>query len=111
MKITIAWWDLSNSTQTIDSLQAYLKEEGSIRPWGDVIGLRVKCWISNAEENLWGAVMVWENSPASKDSLPPNRPLKLIGYPPNFYKTFDVGACVEGEFEYLSFNQFGSIST
>lgn len=97
MKVAIAWWDLTGSTQTIDSLREYLRDEG-VKPWASVPGLRVKLWISDRAGNRWGAVTVWEQPPAAGQPLPPHRALELIGYPPTEQVSFDVEATVEGVF-------------
>ncbi len=60
MKVTISWWDLDDSDQTIDSLRVYLREEG-VSPWAEIHGLRLKFWISDRSRNRWGAVMVWDS--------------------------------------------------
>lgn len=94
MKVTVAWWDLSKSKQTIESLRQYLTNEG-VEPWESVDGLRVKYWISNSEKNLWGAVTVWNSMEAMTQSLPPNRAAEIIGYPPTSRISFDIEARVE----------------
>src|SRR5262245_21000190 len=80
MKATIAWWDLTDSEQTIDSLRAYLRDEG-VAPWESVKGLRLKFWVADRAGNRWGAVMLWETDPGDQP-LPPHRAAELIGYPP-----------------------------
>ncbi len=96
MRATIAWWDLTDSTQTIDSLCDHLRAEG-VAPWADVPGLRLKFWISDETGNRWGAVMLWAPGyPADGQPLPPNRAAELIGYPATERVRFDVEALVEG---------------
>lgn len=95
MRATIAWWELSGSGQTIDSLRAQLREEG-VEPWAQVHGLRLKFWISDAETNRWGAVMLWESTADPTAPLPPNRATELIGFPPTVRMATDVEAIVEG---------------
>lgn len=95
MKATVAWWDLSGSDQTIDSLRAHLRDEG-VEPWARVHGLRLKFWISARETNRWGAVMLWESTVDPTAPLPPNRATELIGYPPTDRMATDVEAIVEG---------------
>lgn len=95
MKATIAWWNLDKSEQTIDSLRKQLGYEG-IYQWGTVQGIRLKFWVSDLKNNLWGAVMLWESEQAMLQVLPPNRAAELIGYPPKIRFTFDVEACIEG---------------
>lgn len=95
MKAMIAWWDLGESEQTIDSLRTFLREEG-VRPWREVDGLRLKFWISDRERNRWGAVMLWEMPPSADQALPPHRAAELIGYPPTQRSWFDVEATTEG---------------
>lgn len=97
MKAMIAWWDLSHSEQTIDSLREHLRD-GGVKPWADVPGLRLKLWIADRAGNRWGAVMLWETLPGADQPLPPNLALKLIGYPPTERVRFDVEATIEGIF-------------
>jgi hypothetical protein len=94
MKATISWWCLDKSTQTIDSLRAYLQEEG-VAPWEGIPGMHSKFWISDPASNLWGAVVVWESADAMKQPLPPNRAMELIGYAPTLRATFNVEVLVE----------------
>lgn len=96
MRATIAWWDLTGSGQTIDSLRAHLREEG-VEPWAQVSGLRTKFWISDLETNRWGAVMLWESTADPTAPLPPNRASELIGSPPTLRMAADVEAIVEGK--------------
>jgi hypothetical protein len=98
MRATIAWWDLSDSDQTIDSLREYLRDEG-VQPWASVHGLRLKFWVSDRAGNRWGAVMLWESEDATKQPLPPHRAAELIGYPPTERVRFDVEATIEGTFD------------
>ena len=95
MKARIAWWDLTESTQTIDSLRTYLQDE-AVQPWASVRGLRLKFWISDRPGNRWGAVMLWESDDIGDQPLPPHRAAELIGYPPTERVRFDVEATVEG---------------
>jgi dihydrophenazinedicarboxylate synthase len=95
MRATIAWWDLSRSGQTIDSLRTYLRDEG-VRPWEAVRGLRLKFWVADREGNRWGAVMLWESDGPGDQPLPPHRAAELIGYGPTERVRFDVEATVEG---------------
>lgn len=95
MKATISWWDLSGSDQTIDSLRAYLRDEG-VAPWADVHGLRLKLWISDRLTNRWGALMLWDSTADLTQPMPPNRATELIGYPPTLRMATDVEAIIEG---------------
>ncbi|MEU6408055.1 hypothetical protein [Microbispora sp. NPDC046933] len=95
MRATIAWWDLSGSGQTIDSLREYLRDEG-VEPWERVHGMRLKFWISDRDTNRWGAVMLWDSGADLKQPMPPNRATELIGYPPTVRLACDVEAIVEG---------------
>jgi hypothetical protein len=90
---TITWWDLSQSPQTIESLRAYLVEEG-IAPWERIDGMVLKFWISDPATNRWGAVMLWDSPESAKAPMPPNRALELIGYPPQIRLVADVEALV-----------------
>jgi hypothetical protein len=95
MKATVAWWDLTHSAQTIDSLREYLRAEG-VRPWASVPGLRLKFWVADRAGNRWGAVMLWDTDDVDPRSLPPHRAAELIGYPPTERVRFDVEATVTG---------------
>jgi hypothetical protein len=106
MKATVAWWNLNNSEQTIKSLRKYLKSEG-VTPWEQVQDMRLKFWISDVTNNLWGAVMLWECDQLGTQPLPPNRATELIGYPPTLRFTFDVEATVEGHYCHQYLNKLG----
>lgn len=95
MKAVIAWWDLSQSKSTVDSLREHLQGEGA-DVWESVQGLILKYWISDANNNFWGAIMIWESENHMKQSLPANRALELIGYPPTVRFAFDIEAYVSG---------------
>lgn len=100
MRATIAWWDLTDSEQTIDSLRGYLRD-GGVERWESVPGLRLKFWVSDRAGNRWGAVMLWENEDTgdrADQTLPPHRAAELIGYPPTERVPFEVEATVEGIF-------------
>ncbi|MFD8430354.1 hypothetical protein ACFV1R_22445 [Streptomyces coelicoflavus] len=95
MKATISWWDLTGSGQTIDSLRVYLRDEG-VEPWTEVHGMRLKFWMSDRQNNRWGAVMLWDSGADLTAPMPPNRATELIGYPPTVRMLSDVEAVVEG---------------
>lgn len=98
MKASITWWDLAESSQTIESLRAYLRD-GGVQPWEEVRGLRLKLWVADPVGNRWGAVMIWESDDfGAGQDLPPHRAAELIGYPPTTRVRFDVEATVEGVF-------------
>jgi Putative mono-oxygenase ydhR len=97
MRTTVVWWDLAESTQTIESLRAYLRDE-SVAAFAEVPGLRFKMWIADPSTNRWGAVLLWESAEAAERSLP-SRAVELIGYPPTQADVFDVEATVEGDYE------------
>lgn len=50
MSVTVVWWDLAGSAQTIDTMRAYLRDE-SVGAFAQVPGLRLKLWISDREAN------------------------------------------------------------
>ncbi len=106
MKTIITWWSLDKSKQTIDTLRQYLRDEG-VEPWEKIRGLRLKFWISDRENNLWGAVTLWESSEYISQSLPPNRASELIGYPPTLRLNFDIEAMVEGAYLSEALNKQG----
>ena len=95
LSVSIAWWELDGSDETIDSLRAYLGDEG-VEPWHEVPGLGLKLWFADRATNRWGAVMLWESADAADQPLPPNRANDLIGHPPALRASFDVEATVEG---------------
>src|SRR5262249_50724700 len=97
MRVTIVWWELSASGQTIESMRKYLRDE-SVSAFAEVPGLRFKMWISDPDADRWGAVLLWESEEASRQPLP-SRALELIGYPPAAEHAFDVEATVEGRYE------------
>lgn len=108
MIITIAWWNLDDSPQTIHSLRQYLKNEG-IMPWKSIKGLRLKMWLSDSKKNLWGAIMLWESSQYMAQDLPPNIATSLIGYPPTLRKQFEIEASVEGNFFHETLSSLGLV--
>lgn len=97
MRTAIVWWDLSESTQTIESLRTYLRAE-SVAAFAEVPGLRFKMWIADPETNRWGAVLLFETAEAAAQPLP-SRATDLIGYPPTQSHVFDVEATVEGRYD------------
>jgi hypothetical protein len=95
MKVSIAWWNLDESEETIDSLRTYLHDEG-VAPWNSVPGLALKLWIADREHNRWGAIMLWESDSPDPSDLPPNKAAELIGYGPTQRVAFETEATVEG---------------
>jgi hypothetical protein len=95
MRVSIAWWQLDETTETIESLRRYLHDEG-VAPWSEVHGLPLKLWIADPERDRWGAIMLWESAEDAKQPLPPNRAAELIGYPPTHRTSFDVEASAVG---------------
>lgn len=108
MKVTIAWWDLTESEQTIASLREYLRDEG-VEPWASVHGLRLKFWISDPAGDRWGAVMLWEGEGPGDQPLPPHKAAALIGYPPTERVRFDVEATIEGLFAEPALSRHGLV--
>lgn len=96
MKATIAWWDLSQSDQTIETLRDYLRDEG-VAPWHEIPGMVLKFWFSDPKTNRWGAVMLWASDADTTIPLPPNRATELIGYPPTDRMSVDVDAWVDND--------------
>lgn len=96
MTVTIAWWDLTDSGATIESLEQDMRS--SIATWCEVEGLRVKLWIVDRERNRWGAVMWWASDLPADRPLPPNRAAELIGRPPTHRTEFDVVATAGGNY-------------
>ena len=95
MRVTVVWWDLARSHQTVESLERDLRD-GSVEPWREVEGLRLKLWIADRERGRWGAVMWWDPDVPAGRPLPPNRAAELIGYAPDHRASFDVAAVAEG---------------
>lgn len=91
MRMSVIWWELDFSEQTIDTLNDHLTAEG-IAAWAEVANLHEKYWIADPERNRWGAVMVWDSEPAAEQAMPPNRASELIGFPPTHRLSFDVVA-------------------
>ncbi|MFI2213851.1 hypothetical protein [Streptomyces sp. NPDC020141] len=96
MRAVIVWWDLRESGQTIESLRDFLRDEAVDR-FSALPGLRLKFWVSDRENDRWGAVLLWESAEAASAPLP-NRAAELIGYPPTQRAFFDVEATAEGVF-------------
>lgn len=94
MKLVVAWWNLNASERTIEQLREHLDGQ-NVDVWRSVEGMRLKCWISDSSNNLWGAVMLWEESRFMEQTLPPNIATELIGYPPTLRLSFDVEKTVE----------------
>lgn len=97
MQAVVVWWELNDSDQTVESLGEFLRDEAVDR-FSKVRGLRLKFWISDRENNRWGAVMLWESAEAAAAPLPA-RAAELIGYPPTQRAVFDVEAVTEGVFD------------
>ncbi len=93
MIVSMSFWHLGPSIQTIESMRVHLLQEG-VDEWRGVAGLNRKIWLSDPEQNLWGAVMFWSSREAHMQSLPPNRSLELIGHPPSFRGLFQQEASV-----------------
>lgn len=93
MRVSVSWWDLGPSTQSIESLRQYLAADG-VEPWAAVQGLRVKVWFADPDTNRWGGLMLWDANTEPAD-LPPNRATELIGYPPTERVSGHVEAWVE----------------
>ncbi|WP_406864124.1 hypothetical protein ABZO31_28280 [Streptomyces sp. HUAS MG47] len=96
MKAMIAWWDLTESRHSAETLREFLREEAE-QHWSDIPGLLLKVWVSDPEKNRWGAVMVWESKEAAEAAVLPRSAGELIGLPLDFREWFDVEATVEGD--------------
>ncbi|MFI6704154.1 hypothetical protein ACIBJC_35350 [Streptomyces sp. NPDC050509] len=90
----IAWWDLQQSDQTIDSMRDFLRDE-AVEAWAGVHGLPLKLWIADRENDRWGAVLLWESAEAAAPPHPRSA-AELIGYPPTHRTWFDIEAVTEG---------------
>ncbi|MBC3840310.1 YdhR family protein [Streptacidiphilus sp. 4-A2] len=96
MHAVIAWWDLTESGQSAESLRQVLRDE-ALPHFAQMPGLRVKFWISDPQTQRWGAVFLWESAEAAAAATP-SRIGALIGYPPVFSSAFEVEAVTEGLF-------------
>jgi len=105
MHVVIAWWDLSASAQTVESLRGYLRDE-SVDAFSRIRGLRLKLWIADQASSRWGVIMLWESAEAAGAPLP-TRAAALIGYPATERWTFDVEAAVEGRFDQAALSRIG----
>ncbi|MGW5663810.1 hypothetical protein ACWEWG_27605 [Streptomyces sp. NPDC003758] len=94
MRAMVAWWDLSESDQTIETLRNFLRDE-AVDAWNRQPGLIYKFWIADQEHNRWGAVFIWESAEASAPPHPRSA-AELIGYPPTQRSVFDIEAVAEG---------------
>lgn len=107
MRVVIAWWDLTASAQTVESLREYLREE-SVDAFAAVRGLRLKVWIADSDSARWGVVMLWESAEAAEKARRlPTRAAELIGYPATQRWSFEVEAAVEGRFERAELSRIG----
>lgn len=95
MKAVIAWWDLTGTPQTVESLREALHSDGT-DDWAEVPGLIAKFWISDPAAATWGAVMLFASAEHARLPLPPNRAAELIGGPPTVRLAADVEALVTG---------------
>ncbi|WP_077801961.1 hypothetical protein [Streptomyces sp. JHA26] len=94
MRAMVAWWDLTESDQTIGSLRSFLRDE-AVEAWSEQHGLVLKLWIADDENNRWGAILLWESAEAAAPPHPRSA-AELIGYPPTHRTWFDIEATVEG---------------
>jgi hypothetical protein len=98
MHCTLILWNLSQSSQTVQSLREYLRDY-AVEAYGQVDGLRQKIWVSSTgpEGEMWGAVYLWDD-PEQAYGRPPgvSRVVELIGYAPTQRTYFSVEAAVTG---------------
>ncbi|MGE7439256.1 MULTISPECIES: YdhR family protein [Kitasatospora] len=106
MKAMIAWWDLTESQQSAETLRDFLREEAE-QAWSDIPGLILKIWVSDPASNRWGAVFLWESEEAAAAAKMPRSAGELIGYPLAFREWFDVEATVEGLHSLTSLSGLG----
>ena len=95
MYVAIVTWDLSRSSQTVESLRDYL-DDYAVDAFTGLAGMRVKLWFSNAARQVWGAVYVWESLAAADPTRLPSRAVELIGYPPTAVSVFALEAVAAG---------------
>lgn len=92
MKAMVAWWDLTESGESVETLRNFIHEEEE--SWRDIPGLLLKVWISDPASERWGAVLVWESEEAAKSAVLPRSPAGAIGHAVDFRAWFDVEAAV-----------------
>ncbi|MBB1258107.1 hypothetical protein H3147_04590 [Streptomyces sp. OF8] len=92
MKAMVAWWDLTDSEESPDTLRDFVRDEEKY--WRDIPGLLLKVWISDPSSGRWGAVLVWESEEAARSAVLPRSPAGAIGHPVDFRAWFDVEAAV-----------------
>jgi hypothetical protein len=109
MRVSVVWWQLDGSAQTIDSLATYLREEAVAR-FATMPGLVLKAWISDRERNRWGAVLLWESAEAAARPLSA-RAAELIGFGPAEQAHFDVEAITQGAHALPALGRLGAAFT
>lgn len=95
MYLSIVAWDLSRSTQTVESLRRYLRDY-AIEAYSTLDGMRLKAWFANPDKQIWGAVYLWDSPEHMDGPARVSRAVELIGYPPTSYGVFEVEAIAEG---------------
>ncbi len=95
MYLSMVAWDLSRSTQTVESLRAYLRDY-AVDAYAELNGMRLKAWFANPEQQVWGAVYLWDSTEHMSGPLRVSRAVELIGYEPTSFGIFEVEAVAEG---------------
>lgn len=93
--VSIVLWDLRRSQATVESLREYLRDY-AVEAYGELEGMRLKAWISDAERQLWGAVYLWDGPEHLPGLYAVSRVVELIGYPPTSVGGFALEAVAEG---------------
>lgn len=106
MHVMIVAWDLSGSEATIQSLRTYLRDY-AVDAFSELDGMRLKAWFSNAEDQVWGAVYLWDSPEYMHSCNSVSRAIELIGYPPTSVNTFEVEAIAEGKSAYQTLAGLG----
>ncbi len=96
MHVMIVAWDLSDSEATVESLRTYLSDYAT-EAFSELEGMRLKAWFSNTENQMWGAVYLWDSPEYVYACAWASRAIELIGYPPTSVNTFELEAAAEGK--------------
>jgi trans-2,3-dihydro-3-hydroxyanthranilate isomerase len=103
--VRLVLWNLADSMTTIGEMRRYLRDE-SVDAFEDVVGLRLKAWISDPATDRWGAIYFWESAEAAEQDVP-SRTRELIGKDPDVIEVFDLEATIEGRFDEEHLSRLG----
>lgn len=98
MFVAVLAWDLAESPVTFAELRAWVAGTAAAQ-YAALPGVCIKCWFSNEERRVWGAVYLVESPEAiHPDRLPrlPDGSTGPVGTPPTSVAWFALEACVFG---------------